>query len=60
MELIYVVVGIIVGLGAAEILSGSVRVFRGELKGGLIHSLWALNIFLYLLQFVWAKRRRGV
>jgi hypothetical protein len=55
LELVYVVVGIIVGLGIAEILGGAVRVFHGELRGGLIHGLWALNIFLFLVQDVWGN-----
>ncbi|HKK92098.1 MAG TPA: hypothetical protein VJ925_01650, partial [Longimicrobiales bacterium] len=54
LELIFVVTSVIVGLGIAEILTGVVRVFRGELRGGLAQSLWTVIIFTSLVQLVWA------
>jgi hypothetical protein len=54
LELIFVVLSVIVGLGIAELLSGVVRIFRGELKAGLAHGLWTLTVFLFLVQLIWA------
>jgi uncharacterized membrane protein len=53
LELILVVLSVIVGLGIAEILSGFVRILRGELKTGLGHGLWTVYVFMLLVQLVW-------
>jgi hypothetical protein len=54
LELIFVVTSVIVGLGIAEVLTGVVRILRGELKAGLAQGLWTLGVFLSLVQLVWA------
>jgi uncharacterized membrane protein len=54
LELIFVVASVIVGLGVAEVLTGVVRILRGELKAGLAQGLWTLTVFLFLVQLVWA------
>ena len=54
VEMVFVVLGIIVGLGITEVLGGTVRILRGELRPGVVHGLWSLNVFLFLVQNVWA------
>ena len=54
LELIFVVASVIVGLGIAELLTGVVRILRGEFKAGFAHGLWTLTVFLSLVQLVWA------
>ena len=54
LELIFVVASVIVGLGVAEVLTGVVRILRGEFKAGLGQGLWTVTVFLSLVQLVWA------
>ncbi len=54
LELIFVVASVIVGLGIAEVLTGVVRMLRGELRAGLAQGLWTVTVFLSLVQLVWA------
>jgi hypothetical protein len=54
-EFILIPTSIIVGLGIAELLGGVVRTIRGELKAGLLHSIWVWLVFSAQLQFLWAS-----
>lgn len=49
-----IVVSIVLGLGITELLGGVVRILRGELKPGGLHSLWVLIVFQLQLQLAWA------
>jgi len=53
LEFVLILQAIIIGLGIAELLTGTARVFRGELAGGRIHSLWIGTLFLLQAQFIW-------
>ena len=53
-EFVMVTVAIVYGLGLTELLSGIVRVLRGELKADPLHSVWVLSVFLFLVQGVWS------
>jgi len=53
-EFILIPTSIIAGLGITELLSGVVRIFRGDLKAGALHSLAVLLVFLLQVQWVWA------
>jgi len=52
-EFLLVVVSILLGLGITELLSGVVRVLRGELPAGRLHTLWILIVFLVQGQLAW-------
>jgi len=52
-EFLLVFVSILVGLGIAELLSGVVRILRGELPAGRLHTLWILIVFLVQAQLAW-------
>ena len=52
-EFLLVFVSILLGLGITELLSGVVRILRGELQGGRLHSLWILIVFLVQAQLAW-------
>jgi hypothetical protein len=48
-----VVVAIVLGLGITELLGGVVRILRGDLKRGALHTLWVLIVFQLQLQLAW-------
>jgi hypothetical protein len=54
-EFILILSSIIVGLGVAELFGGVVRVLRGELKAGALHSVWVTLVFLLQVQWLWAS-----
>lgn len=54
-EFILILSSIIVGLGVAELFGGVVRVLRGELKAGALHSVWVTLVFLFQVQWLWAS-----
>jgi hypothetical protein len=53
-EFILIPASIIAGLGVAELLGGVVRIFRGDLKAGSLHSVWVFLVFLVQVQWLWA------
>jgi hypothetical protein len=53
-EFILVLTSIIVGLGVAELFGGVVRILRGELKVGALHSVWVSLVFFFQVQWLWA------
>ena len=54
-EFILIPSSIIVGLGIAELFGGVVRILRGELKAGSLHSFWITLVFGYQVQWFWAS-----
>lgn len=52
-EFLLVFVSILLGLGITELLSGVVRILRGELPAGRLHTLWILIVFLIQGQMAW-------
>jgi hypothetical protein len=54
-EFILIPSSIIVGLGIAELFGGVVRILRGELKAGPLHSLWVTVVFFAQVQWLWAS-----
>jgi hypothetical protein len=54
-EFILIPSSIIVGLGIAELFGGVVRALRGELKVGLLHSIWVTLVFFFQVQWLWAS-----
>jgi hypothetical protein len=54
-EFILIPASIIAGLGITELLSGVVRMLRGDLKAGALHSLWVLLVFLLQVQWLWSQ-----
>jgi len=54
-EFILIPSSIIVGLGIAELFGGVVRVLRGELKAGGLHSVWVTLVFLQQVQWLWSS-----
>lgn len=54
-EFILIPSSIIVGLGVAELFGGVVRILRGELKAGSLHSLWVTLVFILQVQWFWAS-----
>lgn len=52
-EFLLVVVSILLSLGITELLSGVVRILRGELSAGRLHTLWILIVFLVEAQLAW-------
>lgn len=52
-EFLLVFVSILLGLGITELLSGVVRILRGELPAGRLHTLWILIVFLVQGQMAW-------
>ena len=45
-EFIMVLVSIIIGLGITEILQTISKIIRGNVKGGLLHILWSINMLI--------------
>jgi len=54
-EFILILSSIIVGLGVAELFGGVVRILRGELRVGGLHSVWVALVFLFQVQWLWAS-----
>lgn len=52
-EFLLVFVSILLGLGITELLGGVVRILRGELPAGRLHTLWILIVFLVQAQLAW-------
>lgn len=52
-EFLLVIVSILLGLGITELLAGFVRILRGELAAGKLHSLWMFVIFQLQVQLAW-------
>jgi len=52
-EFLLIFVSILLGLGITELLSGVVRILRGELPAGRLHTLWILIVFLVQGQLAW-------
>lgn len=48
-----IVVSIVLGLAVTELLGGVVRILRGELRPGRLHTLWMLIVFQLQLQLSW-------
>ena len=53
-EFLLVIVSIVLGLGIGELLGGLVRILRGDLAPGWLHSLWMLIVFQLQVQLAWA------
>jgi hypothetical protein len=54
-EFLLVTVSIIIGIGIAELLAGVVRILRGELEAGPLHSIWVLIVLLLQFEVLWAQ-----
>lgn len=54
-EFVLIPMAIILGLGITELLSGVVRVLRGDLKAGPLHLVWVFLVFLVQVQWMWAQ-----
>jgi len=54
-EFLLVTVSIVIGIAIAELLAGVVRVLRGELQAGPLHSVWVLIILLLQFEVLWAQ-----
>jgi hypothetical protein len=54
-EFILVLVSIIIGLGITEVLATQGRVLRGELRAGLIHTIWSAVVLTLLVQQFWSE-----
>lgn len=52
-EFLLVIVSIVLGLGITELLAGLVRILRGELVAGKLHTLWMFIIFQLQVQLAW-------
>lgn len=52
-EFLLVVVSIVLGLAITELLAGAVRILRGELLPGRLHSLWILIVLQLQVQLAW-------
>jgi hypothetical protein len=52
-EFLLVIVSILLGLGITELLAGFVRILRGELVAGKLHSLWMFIVFQLQVQLAW-------
>jgi hypothetical protein len=52
-EYLFVVIGVILGLGITELLEGASRTLRGELQWGKLHTLWVLITFQLQVQMAW-------
>lgn len=52
-EFLLVIVSIVLGLGITELLAGLVRILRGELVAGKLHSLWMFIVFQLQVQLAW-------
>ena len=55
VEFILIPTSIIAGLGIAELLGGVVRVFRGDLRAGPLHSVWVFLVFVVQVQWLWGS-----
>ena len=52
-EFLLVIVSIVLGLGITELLTGFVRILRGELVAGKLHALWMFVILQTQVQLAW-------
>ena len=52
-EFILVLVSIIIGLGITEVLATQGRVLRGELRAGLLHTIWSAIVLVLLVLSFW-------
>lgn len=53
-EFLLVIFGIVLGLGIAELLAGTVRILRHDLVMGRLHLLWIVIVFQVQVQLGWA------
>jgi hypothetical protein len=53
-EFLLVIFGIVLGLGIAELLAGTVRILRHDLVAGRLHLLWIVIVFQVQVQLGWA------
>ena len=54
-EFILIPCAIVVGLGIAELFGGVVKILRGELNAGRLHSVWVTCVFLQQVQWLWSS-----
>ncbi len=53
-EFLLVIFSIVLGLGIAELLAGTVRILRHDLVPGRLHLLWIVIVFQIQVQLGWA------